>query len=160
VELDSSNSASDMSGSGLLSGKTVFLLDHTHWMRDSSGVSIELESGLNSGGGGGGPSSSGGGGRGGVGSSSRGGGSSLNYFPSFIPPVTKSMWTCAVESVLEYGRVIWDLFADERVLRFGLCEGQQGQPVWLNDWETNSNNGVPQQSMTYVSSWFNNKSNI
>lgn len=68
-------------------------------------------------------------GRGGGNSSSR-----SSYYPSFIPPVTKSLWTCVTETVLEYARVVTDLFANERLLRIGLCEGAKGTN-WLNNWD-------------------------
>lgn len=82
----------------------------------------------------------------------RGGGGGSRYFPSFIPPVSKSLWTCAVETVLEYTRVITDLFANERLLRFGLCQGQgnQGHVQWLNNWDATVD-GVQQQCVNFVS---------
>ncbi len=32
-----------MSASSSLCGKTVFLLDHSHWMREGSGVQVEID---------------------------------------------------------------------------------------------------------------------
>jgi hypothetical protein len=38
----------------------------------------------------------------------------------YIPPapVVKTMWTCVVESVLEYCRIVWDIFPTEKLIRF------------------------------------------
>jgi hypothetical protein len=39
-----------------------------------------------------------------------------------LPAISKSLWTCAVESVAEYCRIIWDLYPDgERLISFARC---------------------------------------
>ena len=42
---------------------------------------------------------------------SRVGGSQQQTYGSF-PPIAKSLWTCCVESVAEYGRIVWDIYPD------------------------------------------------
>lgn len=42
--------------------------------------------------------------------------------PGGLPAISKSLWTCAVESVAEYCRIIWDLYPDgERLISFARC---------------------------------------
>ena len=38
--------------------------------------------------------------------------------PGFIPlaPVTKSMWTCSVEAVLEFARIIYDIYPTDKLV--------------------------------------------
>lgn len=40
--------------------------------------------------------------------------------PNLIPllPVTKTLWTCAIESITEYCRIVWDIFPGQRLIRF------------------------------------------
>jgi len=39
-----------------------------------------------------------------------------------IPPLNKSLWTSAVESITEYCRIVWDVFPDgQRVISFSRC---------------------------------------
>lgn len=39
-----------------------------------------------------------------------------------LPAITKSLWTSAVESVVEYCRVIWDIYPDgDRLINFARC---------------------------------------
>ncbi|XP_018326429.1 integrator complex subunit 13 isoform X2 [Agrilus planipennis] len=40
--------------------------------------------------------------------------------PGFIPlnPISKSLWTCSVESAIEYCRIVWDLFPQGKLVRF------------------------------------------
>lgn len=33
-----------------------------------------------------------------------------------IAPVTKSLWTCNVEAALEYARIVYDLFPDNKLV--------------------------------------------
>ncbi|XP_047468635.1 integrator complex subunit 13-like [Penaeus chinensis] len=81
------------------SHKTVFVLDHT--LTASSGVKLEIDSF----------------------SKSRSGNSNnqpqsqpMNLIP--LLPVTKSLWTCAVEAITEYCRIVWDIFPGSRLIRF------------------------------------------
>ena len=39
--------------------------------------------------------------------------------PGLIPlaPITKTMWTCNVEAALEYGRIIWDIYPEDKLVR-------------------------------------------
>lgn len=60
--------------------------------------------------------------------------------PGFIPlaPISKSVWTVAVEAVGEYCRIVWDIFPqDERLVRVVVANNQQTevQPVlgWGED---------------------------
>jgi hypothetical protein len=79
-----------------LSHKTVFLLDHAFQMREPCGLPIELDAST---------------------SSSRPGSSSRSqFYPAVIPPVIKSLWTSVVENTLEYARILWDVYADQRVM--------------------------------------------
>ena len=51
-----------------------------------------------------------------------GGAAAAGYIPS--APVMKTMWTCASEAVLEYCRIIWDLFpGHEKMIRFVVAGG-------------------------------------
>ena len=38
--------------------------------------------------------------------------------PGFIPlaPITKSLWTCNVEAIVEYARVIYDIFPTDKLV--------------------------------------------
>ena len=43
-----------------------------------------------------------------------------HQLPGFIPlaAINKSVWTCAVEAVAEYCRIVWDIFPNQdRLLR-------------------------------------------
>lgn len=79
------------------------------------------------------------------------------YNMSFFPPVMKSLWTCAVENVIEYARIVYDIFSDERLIRVLMCQSNHGQTSWLNSWESNQTGsfvkGGPsnQQNVAYVS---------
>jgi len=40
-----------------------------------------------------------------------------------LPPITKSLWSCAIEAVAEYCRIIWDVYPDsQRVISFARCK--------------------------------------
>ena len=43
--------------------------------------------------------------------------------PGFIPlaPITKTMWTCNVEAIMEYSRIIYDIFPSDRLVRGAQC---------------------------------------
>lgn len=63
-----------------LNDKTVFVLDHTQYFGISGENLLDLDFGKNKG----------------------------NTLP--LPPISKSLWTCSVESSVEYCRIVWDLF--------------------------------------------------
>lgn len=66
-----------------LSDKTVFVLDHTQYFGISCEIQLDLDFGKQK--------------------SSAG-----VALP--LPPISKSLWTCSVESSAEYCRIVWDLF--------------------------------------------------
>lgn len=66
-----------------LSDKTVFVLDHTQYFSISCENQLDLDFGKVK--------------------ASAGGALPL-------PPISKSLWTCSVESSVEYCRIAWDLF--------------------------------------------------
>jgi len=102
-----------------LSHKTLFLLDHSFQMREPCGIPIELDNAS----------------RPGQGSSSR-----SQYFANHIPPVTRSLWTSVVENVLEYSRILWDVYGDTRLFRVLLSNPQSTET--LNEWDRAQQNTV------------------
>lgn len=60
--------------------KTVFVLDHTQYFGISGECLLDLDFGKSKG----------------------------ATLP--LPAISKSLWTCSVESSLEYCRIVWDLF--------------------------------------------------
>lgn len=54
-----------------------------------------------------------------------------------IAPVTKSLWTCNVEAALEYARIVYDLFPDNKLLYFIVNDLQASQ---LNNWSHSTQN--------------------
>ncbi|KAL7642947.1 UNVERIFIED_CONTAM: hypothetical protein RMT77_006237 [Armadillidium vulgare] len=96
--------------------KTVFLLDHT--LSSQSGVKFDLES-LNK------PKNS-------------------NHSQSQPPvahipllPVYKSVWTCGVEALTEYCRIVWDIFPSSRLIRFIAVDKTVHR---LNGWSADDQN--------------------
>ncbi|KAF2902099.1 hypothetical protein ILUMI_04087 [Ignelater luminosus] len=69
--------------------KTIFVLDHTPYFGISCESPIEFEF-------------------------------LKSRTPGFIPlsPISKSLWTCSVESAIEYCRIVWDLFPQGKLIRF------------------------------------------
>lgn len=67
--------------------KTIFVLDHTPYFGISCESSIEFEF-------------------------------LKARAPGFIPitPVSKSLWTCSLESAAEYCRIVWDLFPQGKLV--------------------------------------------
>ena len=72
----------------------------------------------------------------------------MNYL-SFIPPISKSLWTSAVENTMNYARIVWDLFSEERLLRFVVNDGQ-------NVVQLNNTWGTETQNTNFVSEGFAN----
>lgn len=68
--------------------KTVFVLDHTQYFGISGECLFDLDFGK-----------------------SRG----STYHPP-MPAISKSLWTCSVESSLEYCRIVWDLFPSGKLV--------------------------------------------
>lgn len=68
--------------------KTIFVLDHTPYFGISSESLIEFEF-------------------------------LKSRTPGFIPmnPISKSLWTCSVESTIEYSRIVWDLFPQGKLVK-------------------------------------------
>lgn len=54
--------------------------------------------------------------------------------PAFIPLalISKSVWTCVVEGALEYCRIVWDIFPEDKNIRFVVAGAQ---PELLNGWQ-------------------------
>ena len=97
--------------------KTVFVLDHCKHMKDPTGMSVDIDLG---------PRTPG----------------NQAYF-QFIPSLMKTLWSCLAEGTLEYARILWDLFGEERLVRFVTSNPQKA--ISLNDWSKT------QQSMNFVS---------
>ncbi|KAF0305690.1 Integrator complex subunit 13 [Amphibalanus amphitrite] len=86
-----------------LSHKTVFVLDCSPAMERPCGHQFEMDS-LSK-------------------------GRSSGLIP--LAPVTKTMWTCAVEAAVEYCRIVWDIYPSARLIRL-IANGAQA--VSVNDW--------------------------
>lgn len=74
--------------------KTVFVLDHGPTMARPSDLPLELD----------------------VLSKSRSQPGGGLFIP--LPPVCKSLWTCAAEACFEYCRIVWDIYPTGRHIRF------------------------------------------
>lgn len=74
-----------------LNDKTVFVLDHTQYFGISGEHLLDLDFGKTKG----------------------------NTIP--LPPISKSLWTCSVESSAEYCRIVWDLFPTGKLVSIILC---------------------------------------
>jgi hypothetical protein len=53
----------------------------------------------------------------------------LNKFP----PLQKTIWSCLVESIIEYSRIVYDLFPDNKLLRLLVTKMDNS----LNSWDPN-----------------------
>ena len=73
--------------------KTVFVIDHSCVMSRACDSPLELD----------------------VFNKSRSHGPA-SFIP--VPPVCKSLWTCAVEATFEYCRIVWDIYPTGRLIRF------------------------------------------
>ncbi len=73
--------------------KTIFLFDHCAYFASSSNSRIEIEN----------PSTK------------------TKLQPSSqtqrIEPLSKTLWTCGIEAAIEYSRIVYDLFADTKLIR-------------------------------------------
>ncbi|XP_054160697.1 integrator complex subunit 13-like [Oppia nitens] len=48
-------------------------------------------------------------------------------------PISKTLWTCCVEAIAEYCRIVWDIFPNgERLIRLVVCGPESA--THLNDW--------------------------
>lgn len=88
-----------------VSTKTVFVLDHTQYFGISSETLIDLDFGK--------PKATG--------------------HP--LPPISKSLWTCAVEASVEYCRIVWDLFPAGKLIRFVVSDSNAHI---VNTWNPNT----------------------
>lgn len=59
-----------------------------------------------------------------------------------LPPISKSLWTCSVESSAEYCRIVWDLFPTGKLIRFVVSDSNAHI---VNTWTPNT------QNLTHVS---------
>merc|ERR1719228_618207 len=61
--------------------------------------------------------------------------------PGFIPlaPKSKSIWTCAVEATLEYCRIVWDIFPEDKCIRYVVSSSP---PELLNGWQAAHQNST------------------
>ncbi|OQR77936.1 protein asunder-like [Tropilaelaps mercedesae] len=53
-----------------------------------------------------------------------------------LAPIAKSLWTCAVESAVEYCRIVWDIYPLGRLVRFVIGDGDDSR--FLNLWQEQS----------------------
>ena len=101
------------------SHKTVFLLDHSSALFSQAAEEIEIESAK----------------------------SSQSGFPP-VNKISKSLWTSATESVLEYARIVWDIFPpasddwnDHKLIRLALFNEKETTkffPSWDRKHQTSS----------------------
>lgn len=49
-----------------------------------------------------------------------------------LPPITKTMWTCAIEAAIEYARVVYDLFPRDKLISVAVSKPDLNAP--LNNW--------------------------
>lgn len=52
-------------------------------------------------------------------------------------PIFKSMWTCSIESVVEYCRIVWDLFPEGKLIRVISSDSTSRS---LNSWAASQQN--------------------
>ncbi|XP_064633447.1 integrator complex subunit 13-like [Lineus longissimus] len=65
--------------------------------------------------------------------------------PGLLPlaPITKTMWTCNVEAALEYCRIIWDIYPEDKLIQVMVCDSSCTS---LNTWQPTEQNS--QQLLT------------
>lgn len=89
--------------------KTVFVLDHTPYFGISCETTIELDF-----------------------IKSR----AAPYIP-INPALSKSLWTCSIESAVEYCRIVWDLFPQGKLVKFVVSDNTAHI---LNSWNQSQQN--------------------
>lgn len=62
-----------------------------------------------------------------------------------LPPVSKSIWTCCMEALCEYCRIVWDIFPKQKFLRFVVSDVSSRT---LNTWSSK------EQSNGFVSAMY------
>ena len=56
-----------------------------------------------------------------------------------LTPITKSLWTCSVEAIAEYCRIVWDIFPDgDKLIRF--ISSDYDSAHHINSWDENQQN--------------------
>ncbi|CAG2114889.1 unnamed protein product, partial [Medioppia subpectinata] len=56
-----------------------------------------------------------------------------------LSPIGKSLWTCSVEAVAEYCRIVWDIYpSGERLIQFVVCGSDSAANC--NDWNSDDQN--------------------
>jgi len=104
--------------------KTVFVLDHSPVFYGQSCAPLDLDQMMKS---------------------RAGSAAAAHYIP--LPPVYKSMWTCAAEAVLEYCRIVWDIFPTQEKLIEIVVSG--ASPMRLTSWDAaEQNSGVVSTRMS------------
>ena len=74
--------------------KTIFVLDHTPYFGISAESYIDFECILKS----------------------------KGHHAAAVQPISKSLWTFAVESSVEYCRIVWDLYPSDKLIRFVISD--------------------------------------
>lgn len=77
--------------------KTIFLFDHSAYFSNSCEQPIEFDAAGKS--------------------KTQQPQQSHNALNSKLNPLYKSLWTCNIESVLEYSRIVYDLFPENKLIR-------------------------------------------
>lgn len=96
--------------------KTIFVLDHSNYFASSCGQSIDIDTSFK------------------LKSTPAIPNLDINSQSLKLNPIIKSLWTCNVEAVLEYSRIVFDLFPEqEKLIR--LMVTKVDMP--LNSWSEN-----------------------
>lgn len=96
-----------------LNHKTIFVLDHSSHFASACEQPIEFDAAVK-------PKTA-----------SAGGASQASAAQNQkLNPLVKSLWTCNVESVLEYSRIVYDLFPQDKLIRLMVTKVD----VPLNSW--------------------------
>lgn len=93
--------------------KTVFVLDHGSKMLESSKQTVELDLFLKN-------------------------RPTTSLENQHLRSITKSLWTCSMEALCEYCRVVWDIFNEGKLFRFISSESKL--PRILNSWDIEEQN--------------------
>ena len=78
-----------------LNHKTIFIFDHSNCFAANCGQTFEFD----------------------ISTKSKPSSQSQNQSQQKINPLTKSLWTCTVEAALEFARVVYDLFPENKLIR-------------------------------------------